>query len=103
MQRYVKPLATLARTLYTPDGPPTLDLLVEENVVQQVKNLVESDIIKGVSGVYIQLKRKNADISLQNWKKRGADGVVIHGWVYHLEDVRLSLLEDLISTDKHSL
>lgn len=68
LQRYVKPLATLARTLYTPDGPPTLDLLVEENVVQQVKNLVESDIIK------------------DNWKRRGADGVVIHGWVYHLED-----------------
>lgn len=72
-------------------------------MVQQVKNLVESDIIKGVSGVYIQLKRKNADISLQNWKKRGADGVVIHGWVYHLEDVCLSLLEDLISTDRRSL
>lgn len=53
--------------------------------------------------MYIQLKRKNADISLQNWKKRGADGVVIHGWVYHLEDVRLSLLEDLISTDRRSL
>lgn len=49
LQRYVKPLAALARTLYTPDGPPTLDLLVEENVVQQVKNLVESDIIKDVS------------------------------------------------------
>lgn len=41
-------------------------------------------------------------ISLQNWKRRGADGVVIHGWVYHLEDVCLSLLEDLISTDGRS-
>nr|ACI91118.1 CAN1 [Cryptococcus gattii] len=68
LQRYIRPLATLARTLYTPDGPPTLDLLVEENVIQQVKNLMESDIIK------------------DNWKKRGADGAVIHGWVYHLEN-----------------
>ncbi|WVO13419.1 hypothetical protein L204_101034 [Cryptococcus depauperatus] len=68
LQRYVRPVATLARTLATPDGPPTLDLLVEENVVQQVKNLLESEVIKN------------------DWKKRGVDGVVIHGWVYHLED-----------------
>ncbi|WVQ85316.1 hypothetical protein IAT38_007481 [Cryptococcus sp. DSM 104549] len=68
LQRYVKPLATLARTLATADGPPTLDLLVEENVVQQVKNLLESDVIKN------------------DWRKRGSEGVVIHGWVYHLED-----------------
>ncbi|EIW65482.1 hypothetical protein TREMEDRAFT_70556 [Tremella mesenterica DSM 1558] len=68
LQRYIQPLATLARTLYTPDGPPTLDLLVEENVVQQVKNLLESDVIKN------------------DWKRRGPQGVVIHGWVYHLED-----------------
>nr|ODO02304.1 carbonic anhydrase [Cryptococcus depauperatus CBS 7855] len=70
LQRYVRPVATLARTLATPDGPPTLDLLVEENVVQQVKNLLESEVIKNAS----------------DWKKRGVDGVVIHGWVYHLED-----------------
>ncbi|ODN84373.1 hypothetical protein, variant 3 [Cryptococcus amylolentus CBS 6039] len=68
LQRYVQPLATLARTLATPEGPPSLDLLVEENVVQQVKNLLASDVIKN------------------DWKKRGPDGVVIHGWVYHLED-----------------
>jgi hypothetical protein len=23
----------------------------------------------------------------QDWKRRGPDGVVVHGWVYHLEDV----------------
>lgn len=23
----------------------------------------------------------------QDWKRRGENGVVIHGWVYHLEDV----------------
>ena len=29
LQRYVKPVAALARVLATEDGPPTLDLLVE--------------------------------------------------------------------------
>ncbi|KIR56249.1 carbonic anhydrase [Cryptococcus gattii Ru294] len=84
LQRYIRPLATLARTLYTPDGPPTLDLLVEENVIQQVKNLMESDIIK------------------DNWKRRGADGAVIHGWVYHLEDVYFSSYGGWINTDRRS-
>jgi carbonic anhydrase len=83
LQRYVQPLAALARVLATEDGPPTLDLLVEvrltqslfilpdsqENVVQQVKNLLASQII--------------AD----DWKRRGVQGVMIHGWVYHLETV----------------
>jgi len=23
----------------------------------------------------------------QDWKRRGENGVVVHGWVYHLEDV----------------
>ncbi|WWD18002.1 hypothetical protein CI109_102449 [Kwoniella shandongensis] len=69
LQKYIQPLATLSRTLFKGDGePPTLDLLVEENVVQQVKNLLECDVIKS------------------DWKRRGTDGVVIHGWVYHLED-----------------
>ncbi|KAK1926511.1 carbonic anhydrase [Papiliotrema laurentii] len=68
LQRYVQPVAALARVLATEDCPPTLDLLVEENVVQQVKNLLESQIIK------------------DDWKRRGTRGVVIHGWVYHLED-----------------
>lgn len=71
LQRYLKPIATLATTLTTEDGPCTLDKLVEENVVQQVQNLLVADIIA------------------QDWKRRGPDGVVIHGWVYHLEDVSL--------------
>jgi carbonic anhydrase len=48
LQRYVAPLATLARVLATENGPPTLDMLIEENVVQQVKNLSASSTIKDV-------------------------------------------------------
>jgi hypothetical protein len=69
LQRFVQPVAALSRVLTTEDGPPTLDLLVEENVVQQVRNLVASEVIQ------------------DDWKRRGANGVVVHGWVYHLEDV----------------
>jgi carbonic anhydrase len=29
--------------------------------------------------------RRGADY-LQDWKRRGPDGVTIHGWVYQLED-----------------
>ncbi|KAI9635344.1 carbonic anhydrase [Dioszegia hungarica] len=68
LQRFLGHTATLARTLATESGPPSLDLLIEENVAQQVRNLLESDIIK------------------QDWKRRGPDGVTIHGWVYQLED-----------------
>jgi hypothetical protein len=25
--------------------------------------------------------------TVQDWRRRGVDGVTIHGWVYHLEDV----------------
>jgi len=63
LQRYLKPIAALASTLTTEDGPCTLDKLVEvcflyyregmltaqENVVQQVTNLLVSDIIAQVS------------------------------------------------------
>ena len=72
LQRFVQPVAALSRVLTTEDGPPTLDLLVEENVVQQVKNLVASEIIQ------------------EDWKRRGPNGVVIHGWVYHLENVSVA-------------
>ena len=37
--------------------------------MQQVRNLLECDVIK------------------DDWKRRGTNGVVIHGWVYQLEDV----------------
>lgn len=63
LQRFTIPLVTLARTLTTPDGPPTLDFLVEvrdsmckepandlqENVVQQCRNLLASDTVQAVS------------------------------------------------------
>lgn len=49
LQRFLGHTATLARTLATESGPPSLDLLIEENVAQQVRNLLESDIIKQVS------------------------------------------------------
>ncbi|WWC58434.1 uncharacterized protein I303_100974 [Kwoniella dejecticola CBS 10117] len=68
LQKYIEPLATLSRTLFVDKRPPSLDLLVEENVLQQVKNLAECDVIKN------------------DWKRRGTDGVRVHGWVYHLED-----------------
>ncbi|KAK4689802.1 carbonic anhydrase, partial [Tremellales sp. Uapishka_1] len=68
IQRYLAPLTALARNLASDGGPPTLDLLVEENVIQQVKNIVNSDPVR------------------TDWQRRGADGVVVHGWVYQLED-----------------
>ncbi|WVR05751.1 hypothetical protein IAU60_002776 [Kwoniella sp. DSM 27419] len=83
LQRYIQPVATLSRTLFTADGPPTLDLLVEENVLQQVKNLVQCDVIQN------------------DWKKRGTDGVVIHGWVYHLEDGTIRDLESSVGPPGH--
>jgi carbonic anhydrase len=69
IQRYLKPLTALARAMATEDGPPSLDLLVEENVAQQVRNLLHSQIV--------------AD----DWARRGDNGVTIHGWVYQLENV----------------
>lgn len=75
LQRFLGPCAALARSLFTPDGPPSLDLLIEENVMQQVKNLRESEIIQ------------------QDWKRRGSEGVTIHGWVYQLEDGTIRDLE----------
>jgi carbonic anhydrase len=75
LQRFLGPCAALARSLFTPDGPPSLDLLIEENVMQQVKNLRESEIIQ------------------QDWKRRGPEGVTIHGWVYQLEDGTIRDLE----------
>ncbi|ORX34527.1 carbonic anhydrase [Kockovaella imperatae] len=68
LQRYIQPVAALARSLTGENGLPSLDLLVEENVCQQVKNIEASDVIRN------------------DWKRRGTDGVVIHGWVYHLEN-----------------
>ena len=43
--------------------------------MQQVKNLRESEIIQ------------------QDWKRRGSEGVTIHGWVYQLEDGTIRDLE----------
>jgi carbonic anhydrase len=71
IQRYLRPLTSLARALKTEDGLPSLDLLIEENVIQQVKNLVESPIVQ------------------DDWKRRGKKGVTIHGWVYQLENVSM--------------
>ncbi|GFZ46685.1 hypothetical protein JCM24511_03905 [Saitozyma sp. JCM 24511] len=82
LQRFLAPTATLARSLWTEDGPPTLDLLVEENVVQQVKNL-----LAGEAPVPPQALDTSAKLTFaQDWRRRGVDGVTIHGWVYHLED-----------------
>ena len=69
LQRYVQPVAALARALAAENGtPPTLDLLVEvsgaaetsmglmmdqENVMQQVKNLEVADVVTNVSGVVV--------------------------------------------------
>lgn len=65
-QRFLAATCSLAKTLYTEDGPPSLDLLVEvssdvtrlagaepaqENVQQQVKNLIECDLVKQVSAI----------------------------------------------------
>lgn len=61
IQRFLEPLAQLARSLADEDGPPSLDLLVEENVVQQVKNLLESDIIKQVRRAGVRRVRGVAD------------------------------------------
>jgi carbonic anhydrase len=63
LQRFLATTATLARSLWTEDGPPTLDLLVEENVVQQVKNLLASDIIAEVK----HLSRHRHWTSWQCW------------------------------------
>ena len=30
---------------------------------------------------------EESETDQQDWKRRGPDGVVVHGWVYHLEDV----------------
>ncbi|KAL1412705.1 hypothetical protein Q8F55_000452 [Vanrija albida] len=68
IQRYLRPLTALARAMHTPDGPPSLDLLVEENVAQQVRNILASDVVAA------------------DWKRRGAEGVHVHGWVYQLEN-----------------
>lgn len=69
IQRYLKPLTQLARAMTTEDGPPSLDLLVEENVAQQVRNLLASQVVQ------------------DDWKRRGQYGVTVHGWVYQLENV----------------
>lgn len=69
IQRYLKPLTQLARAMATEDGPPSLDLLVEENVAQQVRNLLASQVVQ------------------DDWKRRGQYGVTVHGWVYQLENV----------------
>ncbi|KAL7419487.1 hypothetical protein Q5752_006325 [Cryptotrichosporon argae] len=69
IQRYLQPLTALARALAADNHqPPSLDLLVEENVAQQVRNLLASDVVQ------------------DDWRRRGQDGVVIHGWVYELRD-----------------
>ncbi|WVQ97128.1 hypothetical protein IAU59_004238 [Kwoniella sp. CBS 9459] len=83
LQKYIQPLATLSRTLFTADGPPTLDYLVEENVLQQVKNLAECQVVQN------------------DWKRRGTDGVRIHGWVYHLEDGTIRDLEASVGPPGH--
>lgn len=54
-------------------------------MVQQVKNLLESQIIK------------------DDWKRRGTRGVVIHGWVYHLEDVGRRLVPSRLCCLAHSM
>lgn len=68
IQRYLKPLTALARAMATEDGPPSLDLLVEENVQQQVRNLLASQVVQ------------------DDWKRRAGYGVTVHGWVYQLEN-----------------
>ncbi|BEJ15378.1 hypothetical protein CspHIS471_0411450 [Cutaneotrichosporon sp. HIS471] len=68
IQRYLKPLTVLARAMATEDGPPSLDLLVEENVQQQVRNLLASQVVQ------------------DDWKRRADYGVTVHGWVYQLEN-----------------
>ncbi|BEI81101.1 hypothetical protein CcaverHIS002_0202610 [Cutaneotrichosporon cavernicola] len=68
IQRYLKPLTQLARLMATEEGPPSLDLLVEENVAQQVTNLLASQVVQ------------------DDWKRRGQFGVTVHGWVYQLEN-----------------
>jgi carbonic anhydrase len=65
----------------TEDGPPSLDLLVEENVQQQVRNLLACQVV--------------AD----DWKRRGEYGVTVHGWVYQLENVSLLILARPASID----
>lgn len=75
IQRYLRPLTALARAMRTEDGPPSLDLLVEENVAQQVRNILASDVVAA------------------DWKRRGADGVHVHGWVYQLENVSGGVVE----------
>jgi carbonic anhydrase len=103
LQRFLSPLTALARSLASDGRPPSLDLLIEvcsvlscsaghneqgaaelkqENVVQQVKNILACDVIQQVS-----TGGNRADV--KDWKRRGSDGVVIHGWVYHLEDASL--------------
>ncbi|KAL7422312.1 hypothetical protein Q5752_002958 [Cryptotrichosporon argae] len=63
IQRYLAPLTALARALAADNTqPPSLDLLVEENVAQQVRNLLASDVVQ------------------DDWRRRAQDGVVVHGW-----------------------
>nr|XP_019014791.1 carbonic anhydrase [Kwoniella pini CBS 10737]OCF53572.1 carbonic anhydrase [Kwoniella pini CBS 10737] len=83
LQKYVEPLATLSKTLFIDNRPPSLDLLVEENVLQQVKNLSECDLVQN------------------DWKRRGTYGVRVHGWVYHLEDGTIRDLNCAIGPPGH--
>lgn len=73
LQRFLGHTATLARTLATVDGPPTLDLLIEENVCQQVKNVLASDIIRQVSNSYFQgRKRMGRRADILGLEKKGS-------------------------------
>lgn len=77
LNRWLESLTLLAYNLQLPDsGKKSLEIVVEENVIAQVKNLAETEtIVKAWS---------------QGTPKR--QKVFIHGWVY---DLSTGLLRDL--------
>ena len=84
--RWLAPLTKLVTTLDLASTPASshLDIVVEENVKLQVKNVSESDVIKASWAAYTASVDSESNVS-----KRP---VWVHGWVY---DVASGRIKDL--------
>ena len=77
LNRWLEPLTLLAYNLHLPDsGKRSLEIVVEENVIAQIKNLIQSETIAKAWTQGTPKKQK----------------VFVHGWVY---DLSTGLLKDL--------